>query len=177
MNDYLTIARDNPPLAAAAIVAAVGTLTIGGFFFFQYVMLLAPCPLCLEQRYAFYFSVPLAFLLLLGVNHGASSKVLTAGFVVIAVVMLWNTGLAAYHAGVEWKFWPGPNDCSGPVDKFGSTRDLLNQLQRISLVRCDEAAWRLFGISLPGYDALVSLFLAAVAGWGARGTLVRQSQK
>src|SRR3990172_967669 len=175
MNDYLTIARDNPPLAAAAIVAAGGTLTIGGFFFFQYVMLLAPCPLCLEQRYAFYFSVPLALLLLLGVNHGASSKVLTAGFVVIAVVMLWNTRLAAYHAGVEWKFWPGPNDCTGPLDKFGSVRDMMNQLQRISLVRCDVAAWRLFGISLPGYDALVSLGLAVVAAWGARGSLVRQS--
>ena len=83
--------------------------------------------------------------------------------------MLWNTGLSAYHAGVEWKLWQGPTDCSGPIDKFGSTRDLLNQLQRISLVRCDEAAWRLFGISLPGYDVLVSLGLAVVAAWGARG--------
>ncbi|MBI5911496.1 MAG: disulfide bond formation protein B [Betaproteobacteria bacterium] len=175
MNDYLALARNNPPLAAAAIVTVVGALTICGFFFFQYVMLLAPCPLCLEQRYAFYFCVPLALLLWLGVNHGASSKVLFAGFLVIAVFMLWNTGLAAYHAGIEWKFWPGPSDCSGPLDKIGSVRDMMNQLQRISLVRCDEAAWRLFGISLPGYDVLVSLFLAAVAAWGARGSLARHS--
>ena len=173
MNDYLALARNNPPLAAAAIISVVGALTIGGFFFFQYVMLLAPCPLCLEQRYAFYVCVPLAFLLWLGANHGASSKVLTVGFLVIAIFMLWNTGLAAYHAGVEWKFWSGPNDCSGPLNKLGSVRDMMNQLQRISLVRCDEAAWRLFGISLPGYDALVSLSLAVVAAWGARGSFAQ----
>ncbi len=82
---------------------------------------------------------------------------LIAGFVVIAAVMLWNTGLAVYHAGVEWKFWQGPTDCSGPIDKFGSVSDMMNQLQRISLVRCDEASWRFLGISLAGWDVLVSL--------------------
>jgi disulfide bond formation protein DsbB len=174
MKDYLALARNNPPLAAAAIIAVVGALTICGFFFFQYVMLLAPCPLCLEQRYAFYVCVPLALLLWLGANHGASSKVLIVGFLVIAVFMLWNTGLSAYHAGVEWKFWPGPNDCSGPIDKFGSVRDMLNQLQRISLVRCDEVTWSFLGLSLAGWDVLVSLSLAAVAAWGVRGTRMRQ---
>jgi len=69
---------------------------------------------------------------------------------VIAAVMLWNTGLAAYHAGIEWKFWPGPQDCSGPIDKFGSAADLMKQLQSISLVRCDQAAWRFLGLSLAG---------------------------
>jgi disulfide bond formation protein DsbB len=83
---------------------------------------------------------------------------------------LWNTGLSAFHAGVEWKWWPGPTDCSGPIDKFGSTANLLNQLQRISLVRCDEAAWRLFGLSMAGYDFFVSFGLAVVALWGVRGT-------
>jgi disulfide bond formation protein DsbB len=174
MKDYLALARNNPPLAAAAIIAVVGALTICGFYFFQYVMLLAPCPLCLEQRYAFYVCVPLALLLWLGANHGASSKVLIVGFLVIAVFMLWNTGLSAYHAGVEWKFWPGPNDCSGPIDKFGSVRDMLNQLQRISLVRCDEVTWSFLGLSLAGWDVLVSLSLAAVAAWGVRGTRMRQ---
>ncbi len=118
--DYLSYARREPQMTAAAIVAVAGALTICGFFFFQYVMDLPPCPLCLEQRYAYYFCVPLAALLWLGVNHGASSKVIVAGFVVIAAFMLWNSGLGAYHAGIEWKFWPGPQDCSGPIDKFGA---------------------------------------------------------
>ena len=75
MNDYLALLRRDPPLSAAAIVAVVGALTIGGFFFFQYVLGYPPCPLCLEQRNAFYISVPLAALLWLGAGYGASRKV------------------------------------------------------------------------------------------------------
>jgi len=168
------LARRNPPLAAAAIVAVVGALALCTVYFFQYVLLLAPCPLCLEQRYAFYVCVPLAALLWLGANHGASRKVLLLGFLVIAGVMLWNTGLSAYHAGVEWKLWQGPTDCSGPIDKFGSVGNMLNQLQRISLVRCDEASWRFLGISLAGWDVPLSLSLAAVAAWGAKASFARQ---
>ena len=173
MDNYLAMARKQPQVTAAAVVAVVGGLTICGFFFFQYVMGLPPCPLCLEQRDAFYFCVPLAALLCLGANHGASSKVMIAGFALITLAMLWNTGLSAYHAGVEWKFWQGPTACSGPITNVGSVRDMMNQLQSISIVRCDEAAWRFLGISLAGYDVLVSLGLAAVAAWGALASLAR----
>ena len=171
MTDYLALLRKDPPLSAAAIIAVVSVLTMAAVYYVQYVMLLAPCPLCLEQRMAFYVSIPLAALLWLGASFGASKKILVLGFLVIAGVMLWNTGLSTYHAGVEWKWWQGPNDCSGPIDKIGSVTSMLNQLQRISLVRCDEAAIRIFGISLSGYDALVSLFLALVAGWGAKSAM------
>jgi disulfide bond formation protein DsbB len=174
MNDYLAFARNDPPRAAAAIVAVVGLMTIGGFFFFQYGMGLPPCPLCLEQRISYYVIVPLAALLWLGAGHGAARKVMVLGFLVIAAVMLWNAGLASYHAGIEWKFWPGPQDCSGPINNFGSTQDLLKQLSNISLVRCDVASWRFLGLSLAGWDVLVSLGLVCVAGWGARASLARR---
>jgi len=175
MNRYVASLRRDPPRAAAAIVMVVGALTICGFFFFQYVLGYPPCPLCLDQRNAFYVSVPLAALLWLGANFGASSKVMIAGFAVIAAVMLWNTGLSAYHAGVEWKFWPGPADCSGPITSLGSAGNLLKQLEDIRIVRCDEAAWRFLGISLAGYDVLVSLFLVAVAAWGVKTSLARRN--
>jgi len=164
-------------MMAAAIVALVGVLTIGGFFYFQYVVGLAPCPLCLEQRDAFYVSVPLAALLMLGAGGGASRKVLTLGFLVIAGVMLWNTGLSAYHAGVEWKWWPGPAECSGPIQKFGPASDLLKDLGNISLVRCDEVQWRFLGLSLAGYDAIVSLGLAIAALWGAKATFAQRHKQ
>jgi disulfide bond formation protein DsbB len=173
MNEILALARKDPPLTAAAVVTVVGLATIGGFFFFQYVLGYPPCPLCLEQRDAYYISVPLAALLWLGGSYGASKKVLIAGFVVIAAVMLWNSGLAGYHAGVEWKFWPGPQDCSGPINSFGTTQNLLKQLDHISLVRCDQAAWRFLGLSLAGWDVLVSLGLAAVALGGAKAAFAR----
>ncbi len=174
MNDIVALLRRDPPLSAAAIVAIIGALTICSVYFFQYVLGYPPCPLCFEQRNAFYVSVPLAALLWLGAGHGASSKVMLAGFAVITAAMLWNTGLSAYHAGVEWKFWPGPIDCSGPINSIGSTGNLLKSLQDIRIVRCDEAAWRFLGISLAGYDVLVSLFLAAVAAWGFKTSLARR---
>jgi disulfide bond formation protein DsbB len=171
MNDTLALLRRDPPLAAAVIVFVVGLATIGGFFFFEYGLGYPPCPLCLEQRHAFYVAVPLAALLWLGMGHGAARKVLLLGFLVIAGVMLWNTGLAAYHAGIEWKFWAGPQDCSGPISDFGN--NLLKSLQRISIVRCDQAAWRFLSLSLAGWDVLVSLGLALVALWGAKGAYAR----
>jgi disulfide bond formation protein DsbB len=168
MTDLLTLLRRDVVMSAAVIVFIVGLATIGGFFFFEYVLGYPPCPLCLEQRMAFYVAVPLAALLWLGASFGAARKVLLLGFLVVAGFMLWNTGLSAFHAGVEWKFWAGPTDCSGPLNSLGSVGGLMEKLQSIRVVRCDEAAWRLFGISLAGYDVLVSLFLAAVAGCGAR---------
>jgi disulfide bond formation protein DsbB len=174
MIDCLALARKDPALAAATVIWFIGALTIGGFFFFQFVLGYPPCPLCLDQRVAFYVSVPLAVMLWLGAGFGASRKVMVLGFIVIAAIMLWNTGLSAYHAGVEWKFWPGPNDCSGPINGLGSASNMLNRLQNIHIVRCDEAAWRFLGISLAGYDVLVSLFLALVAAFGAKASLMKR---
>ena len=159
--------RDNPTAAAAAAVALGGSLTILGAWFFQFVVRLKPCPLCYEQRYAYYFAIPLAVLLLMGGSVGASRKVLVVGLIAIAALMLWNAGLGAYHAGVEWKLWAGPRDCSGPLEDLSAGGSLLNQLQSISIVRCDDAPWRFLGLSLAGYNVLISLALAGAALWGA----------
>ena len=168
MDSLVALLRRDPPAAAAAIVAIVGALTICGFFFFEYVLGYPPCPLCLDQRNAFYVGVPLAALLWLGANYGASSKVMIAGFAVIAAIMVWNAGLSAYHAGVEWKFWPGPQDCSGSLSDLGTAGGLLDKIKSIRVVRCDEIPWSFLGISLAGYNAIISLVLSLIAAWGAR---------
>ena len=160
------LARSRPIAAAAIVVAAGSVATILGAWFFQYALGLKPCPLCLEQRHAYYFAIPLAVLILLGDSVGSRRKVLIAALAVIAAGMLWNAALGTYHAGVEWKLWAGPQDCSGDLESLGSTTDLLRRLETMSVVRCDEAAWRFLGISLAGYNVLISLALAAVAGWG-----------
>jgi disulfide bond formation protein DsbB len=155
--------RARPIAAAATVIALLGAATILGAWFFQFGLGLRPCPLCLEQRYAYYFAIPLAVLVLLGETVGSQRKVLLAALFVIALGMLWNTGLATYHAGVEWKWWAGPQDCSGPLDSLGSANDLLGSLEKVNVVRCDEAAWRFLGLSLAGYNVLISLALAVVA--------------
>ena len=71
-----------------------------------------------------------------------------------------------YHAGVEWKFWEGPTDCSGPVANLGSAGTLLQRLDSVKVIRCDEVQWRFLGLSLAGYNVLISLAMAAIAAWG-----------
>jgi disulfide bond formation protein DsbB len=159
--------REQPIVLAAGAVAIIGLGAILGALFFQHVIGLPPCPLCLEQRLAYYVSIPLAALVLLGVSVGSSRKVQILALVVITGFMLWNAGLGVYHSGVEWHWWAGPQDCAGQVNSFGPAGGLLQQMQNQRVVRCDEAAWRFLGLSLAGYNALISVALAAVALWGA----------
>ena len=109
--------RSHPAVAAAALVAAGGAATILGAYFFQYVLGLPPCPLCLEQRIAYYVSIPLAIVLGFAAAKHAPRPLLAVGFAAIAVAMLYNAGLGLFHAGVEWKWWPGPQECSGPIGR------------------------------------------------------------
>jgi len=88
-------------------------------------------------------------------------------FAAIAAAMLWNAGLGVYHSGIEWHWWPGPQDCSGTGPNLTGGGSLLEQMQNTRVVRCDEAAWRFLGLSLAGYNVLISLALAAIAGWAA----------
>ena len=160
--------RARPMASAAIAIAVVGAVTILGAWYFQYGLGLKPCPLCLEQRYAYYFAIPLAVMVALGDQVGASRKVLIAALVAIALGMLWNAGLGVYHSGVEWKWWPGPQECSGAARQVSAPPAAsLKQLESITVVRCDEAAWRFLGLSLAGYNALISLALAAIAAWAA----------
>jgi disulfide bond formation protein DsbB len=167
--------RTLPVTGAALTIAAVGIATILGAYYFEYVLHYQPCPLCLEQRIPYYVGIPLALALALAVKFNAPRPLLIAGFAALALAMALGAGLAAYHAGVERHLWAGPQECSGDPN-FGRTGSgsLLEQLNTVIVVRCDEAAWRLFGISLAGYNAVISAALACVALWGVRATLHRR---
>jgi disulfide bond formation protein DsbB len=156
----------DPAAVAALAIAAVAAATLAGAWFFQLVLDIRPCPLCLEQRYAYYLSVPLALLIAFAASRGAPRPLLLAGFAVLLLAALANAWLGGYHAGVEWKFWPGPNDCSGPVADLGSAGTLLQRLDTVKVIRCDEVQWRFLGLSLAGYNVLISLLMAVMALWG-----------
>jgi disulfide bond formation protein DsbB len=161
--------RTQPTAAAALAIAGVGAATILGAWFFEYGLGLAPCPLCLQQRIAYYVAVPLAVVVALAAWRNAPRALIIAALGVIVVATLINAGLGVYHSGIEWKWWPGPQDCSGPLAPLGS-RGLLDQLQSINVVRCDEAPWRFLGLSLPGYNVLISGLMAALALGGIAAT-------
>lgn len=158
-----------PAMTAALIVAIVSTAAIAGAWFFELVLKLRPCPLCLEQRVPYYIAIPLAVVVAIAAARRAPRAVLVGGLLILAALMVWSGGLGVFHAGVEWKFWPGPTECSG-AGQFGPAEDLMKRLQNVTIVRCDEAAWRLFGLSLAGYNVLIAGALAVVAVLGALKT-------
>ena len=156
----------SPVLTAALATAAVAAATLAGAWYMQLVWGLQPCELCLKQRYAYYAIVPLGLLVALLASRGVARPLLVAGLVLIALLALGNAGLGVYHSGVEWGFWQGPTECTGPVGNFGSAGSLLEQLDKVKVVRCDEVQYRFLGLSLAGYNVLISLLMAAVAAWG-----------
>jgi disulfide bond formation protein DsbB len=140
-------------LAAAAILGALAFEHIGGYL---------PCPLCLEQRYAYYAGVPLLFfaLVLLSAEQRRAAAAL---FVIVALAFLANAALGTYHAGAEWHFWPGPQACSGVQQLNTSAGNMLDALQHTSVIRCDEAAGRFAGISFAGWNVIVSLLVTVMS--------------
>ena len=156
----------NPAFTAALAIALIAAATLAGAWFFELVLDIRPCPLCLEQRYAYYLAFPLGMLVALAALKDAPRSVLIGGLAVLAAAALGNAWLGAYHAGVEWKFWQGPTDCTGPVVNLGSAGNLLERLDSVKVIRCDEVQFRFLGLSLAGYNVLISLLMAAIAGWG-----------
>jgi len=155
-----------PAVAAAIAVFVLSAATLAGAWFFEYVLKLAPCPLCLEQRIPYHIVIPLSLLLAIAAAVRAPRKLLLVGFAAIVIAAGCNIVLGTYHAGVEWHWWAGPADCSGPLTDLRTGGSLLDQLHAVHVVRCDEAAWRFLGLSLAGYNVLISIALAYIAGLG-----------
>ncbi len=137
-------------LAAASILTALGFEHLGG---------LKPCELCLEQRYAYYAGVPLLFLALVTLT-AAQQRAAALLFALVALAFFANAALGVYHAGVEWQFWAGPAACSGSQELTTSAGNLLDALRTTNVVRCDQAAWRMFGLSFAGWNVIASLLIA-----------------
>jgi disulfide bond formation protein DsbB len=149
---------------AALAITLVAAATVGGALVFQHVWGYQPCKLCLEQRNPYYVAIPLA--LLAAVVPGRWAR---AGLWLLALVFIVSAGFGAYHSGVEWGFWAGPSDCGGGSGaSAGNVGDFLSQLQTTRVVSCTEAAWRFLGLSLAGWNVVISLGLAAFAAWAAR---------
>ncbi len=166
-------AQTRKPAATTAIVAVtvIAAATLIGAWIFQYGFDIVPCELCLEQRYAYYFVIPAGALLAIAASRDLHTRWVALGLIVLALATLANAGLGTYHSGVEWGWWKGPTACTGPIVDLGKARNLLEQLNKVKVVRCDEVQWRFLGLSLAGYNVLISLLMSAVALWGAATAL------
>jgi len=155
----------NPRFAIAIAIFAIAAATIAGAWIFQ-AFGYQPCELCLTQRYAYYGGVPIAAALAYA-STGRARGIVFAGMIGLALIFAANAALGVYHAGVEWRFWPGPSGCTGVIAGPQKAADLFKELQHAKVVACDEAQLRILGLSLAGWNALISAALAALALRGA----------
>ena len=157
-----------PRQKLVALLLACGmAATVGGALAFQHIGGYIPCKLCYEQRMPYYVGAPLmllALLVALTPLPGVVSRVLLlAG----AALMAYGLYLGIFHAGVEWAWWPGPTDCGMVASPDTGGNGVLDSLNSVIPPSCDEAALRILGLSLAGWNAIAALGLGLVALWGA----------
>jgi disulfide bond formation protein DsbB len=134
---------------------------LGGAYAFQYIGGLYPCEMCWWQRYPHAVAILLAALAFTAPAASSRSRTL----VLLAAVAIAISGLiGVYHAGVEMKIFEGFTTCTSTA-KAASTQELLKQLMKVPLIRCDQVQWSLFGISMAGWNAIFSLGGAAAIAW------------
>jgi disulfide bond formation protein DsbB len=160
LDDLLT------PRNVAAVVLAASVGVLGTAYFFQYVIGVQPCILCLYQR------VPYAVTIALGVIAVALAlagkpRAIPWLLGLCAVAFAIGSGIAAFHVGVEQHWWEGTSECSGGAAAATTVEELRAQLSAKPVVRCDEVPWALFGISMAGYNVFASLALAAFSIFAA----------
>lgn len=145
------------PRLALLLILAVAVATIGGAWAFEFAGYM-PCELCLKQRWAYYAAIPLTLVLLV-----MPAAIARTGLWLLAFLWLGSMTFGVYHAGVEWKWWAGPSTCGAGGALTGGLPDLSRPV-----ILCDEAALRILGLSLAGWNAVISLGLAFLAVLGAR---------
>lgn len=146
----------------AAILGPAAVL--GAALFSQYVGGLNPCQMCIWQRWPHGAAIALALIALALAPRRAAAVALYLG----ALALIVGAGIGAFHAGVELGYWEGPTTCSGGDVSGLSPADLIAKLQAAPLVRCDEVAWSFLGVSMAGWNAILSLGLAVLTVMAAR---------
>jgi disulfide bond formation protein DsbB len=161
-----TYFRDVHASRAAGLILLIAAATIAGAWIFQ-AFGIAPCELCLSERIPYYVGVPVAALTLIFALR-ESKALMLVGFILLFLIFAFSAGFGIYHAGVEWHFWEGPTACTGAMTKPIDVADMLKQIQTAQPPRCDDPAMRIFGVSLAGWDLVVSAALAVYAALAAR---------
>ncbi|MCC5979988.1 MAG: disulfide bond formation protein B [Salinarimonas sp.] len=145
----------------ALAIALIGVATIAAALYFEHVLDLRPCLLCLYQRWPYYAAIPLALLVALFATRPGLAR---AGLGVIGLIFVGGAGLALYHVGVEMGYFVGPTGCGG--DAAPPARDMddfMRQLETVRVIDCSQPAWIFLGITMAGWNALISFAVALIA--------------
>ena len=144
-----------PTRGFSASVLVASTVVLGAALASQYWGGLAPCELCLVQRWPWGAAIVISFV----ATMVGSRPALPWVALLLAVVFFARIGLALYHFGVEQHWFAGPSACSGAATAADTVEVLKAQILRQQPVRCDEPAWSLWGVSLAGWNLLASVMM------------------
>ena len=141
----------------------------------EYFLRLLACPLCLRQREVYWAAIVLSIISFAIVRVRPTARLIMTVNMMLCLAFLTGAVIAGYHTGVEWKFWPGPAECSAGIgEALPSSAAGMDLDQSFAIVSCSDAAWRMLGISMAGYNAVVSLVLAGLSAWFASKALSNQ---
>jgi len=158
-----------PGLTPALLLTLGMAGVVGSALAFEYIGGYIPCELCLLQRKPYYIGAAIGLVTVFAASANLPPRVTKSLILLLGLIMVVSAGLGVYHAGVEWHFWEGPSACSATSGAgFNSGGDILAQLNSFKGPSCTEAALRIFGVSLAGWNVLTSLILAGIAFWCAR---------
>lgn len=129
-----------------------------GALAFEYIGGYKPCALCLQQRYAYYAAIPAIFIALVLLSMD-KKPVATALLFFVSMMFLANAGFGVFHAGAEWGYWAPPTTCQGAEKLATDSKSLLGALQNASVADCGKPALVILGLSLAGWNAVISLCL------------------
>lgn len=165
MTGFLRPFLDRWRLCALTASAAMLAIAHG----FETFGKLAPCTLCLRQREVYWWAAGLALAFMIVVRLPGGPRLRQATCWILGLVFLVGAGVAIYHAGAEWKFWPGPTTCSsaGSAAVSADAMSALLNGAKIHGPACDKPAWVFLGLSMAGWNALISLALAALSAAAA----------
>ena len=143
------------PNVANYLVGLACCLVLATAYAFEYFAKLQPCVLCIYQRIPYAVAIGLMLLAVILRKHSQANFIL---FIVASVVFAIGSAIAIFHIGIEQQLWQGTPEC-GNFMKTDSVEALRKQLLAQPIVRCDEVTWSLFGISMAGYNFLISTSL------------------
>jgi disulfide bond formation protein DsbB len=146
------------PVAARLIALLLPLALLGGALGSQYLGGLHPCEMCYWQRWPHAAAILLAALAFTAPAESPRSRALT---LLAALAIAVSGAIGVYHAGVEAKIFEGFTQCTA-MGKGLTTAELLKQISSAPLVRCDEVQFRFLGISMAGWNAILSLGGAAL---------------
>lgn len=152
------ISRLCRPSAAVVMTALIGAMMLITAYGFEHIGGLMPCRMCYWQRipHAVVIALPI-LLMLIGRRHAVWLAVGAGG------IMFISASLGFWHSGVEWGILPGPTGCSGNIDFSGNVSAVLDGLLKTKTIRCDEVPWSFLGLSMAGWNFIISACVAIYA--------------